>query len=195
MLERGDDVLIGLIVACEIAFWVLLLGGLLLRYAARRPRAGAVVLVCVPLVDLVLLGAAALDVRSGGTASLPHALAAVYLGVSVGFGHRMVRWADERVAHRFGGGPRPVRPPEAGPAHARHERRMWLHHLLAWGVGVALLGAGVVVGGGLERTAALWQVAAVWTVVLLVDLVVSMSYTVWPRPQPTADRSAVPQRV
>ena len=43
------------IVVCEIAFWVLLLGGLTARYPLRRPRLGAILLVAVPLVDAVLL--------------------------------------------------------------------------------------------------------------------------------------------
>jgi len=51
-------------------------------------------------------------------------LAAVYLGVSVAFGHAMVRWADVRVAHRFAGGPAPApTPPSGTPARARKEWR------------------------------------------------------------------------
>ena len=49
------------IVACEIGFWVVLAAGLLTRYVLRRPRAGAALLVCVPLVDLVP------DVGPGGS--------------------------------------------------------------------------------------------------------------------------------
>ena len=93
------------IVAVEIAFWVLLAAGLIARYPLRLPRVGAALLVCVPLVDLVLLGATVIDLRGGATAGVAHGLAAVYLGVSVGYGHRMIRWADVRFAHRFAGGP------------------------------------------------------------------------------------------
>ena len=105
------------IVACEVGFWVVLLAGFTARYLLRRPRLGAALLVCVPLADLVLLVASALDLRYvGGQADLAHGLAAIYLGVSVAWGHSMVRWADARFAHRFAGGPRPRARSEPGPS-------------------------------------------------------------------------------
>ncbi|RQX50832.1 hypothetical protein DLJ57_10885, partial [Micromonospora chalcea] len=93
--------LVAVIVGCEVAFWVVLLAGLIARYPLRRPRLGAALLIAVPVVDLVLLAATMIDLRRGATATFAHGLAAAYLGFSVAFGHRMVRWADERFAHRF----------------------------------------------------------------------------------------------
>lgn len=173
--------LVALVVACEIAFWVVLLMGLTIRYVLHRPVAGGVVLAMVPLVDLVLLVAAWLDLRRGGMAQPMHGLAAVYLGVSIAYGRDMIRWADERMAYRFGGGPPPAPRPRTGPAHARRERRLWMKHLLAWTVGVGLLGLGTLLVGHPDRTRALWAVAGLWTVVLAIDFVISMSYTIWPR--------------
>ena len=173
--------LYALIVTCEVMFWVLVLLGLVARYVLRRPRLGAALLLGAPLVDLVLLVATALDLRDGGTAGLAHALAAVYLGVSAGFGHRMVRWADVRFAHRYAGGPAPLPPPRTGAAHARHERAGLLRHVLAWAVGSALLWSAVVVVGDPARTGALSGAAMLWSVVLAVDVVVSLGYTVRPR--------------
>lgn len=43
------------IVGAEIAFWVLLLGGLAVRYLLNARRASSVILACVPLVDLALV--------------------------------------------------------------------------------------------------------------------------------------------
>ena len=48
--------IIAAIVACEVGFWVVLAAGLLARYALRLPRLGGFLLLCVPLVDLALLG-------------------------------------------------------------------------------------------------------------------------------------------
>jgi hypothetical protein len=177
--------LAALIVATEIAFWVLLLSGLTARYLLRRPRLGAVLLIATPLVDVVLLAATIADLRGGATAAFTHSLAAVYIGVSVAYGHAIIRWADVRFAHRFAGGPAPVRAPRSGRAHAAHERRGWLRHLLAWAVGGGLLLAGVAVVGDAERTEALLQTARVWTLVLAIDFLVSYSYTLFPRaPRP-----------
>ncbi|MFG3698347.1 hypothetical protein ACGF5C_10585 [Micromonospora sp. NPDC047620] len=144
--------LLGVIVACEIGFWVVLAAGLVARYPLRRPRLGAALLVCVPLVDLVLLAASALDLRRGATADVTHGLAAAYLGFSVAFGHSMVRWADQRFAHRFAGGPPPVKPPRHGWARTRHEWREWGKGLLGWAIACALLGAAIVWVDDAERT-------------------------------------------
>jgi hypothetical protein len=173
--------LIALIVAAELAFWLLLASGLAARYVFGRPRLGMALLVATPLVDLALLGATTIDLRRGGEAALPHALAAVYIGVSVAWGKQIVRWADARFAHRFAGGPAPGRPPRDGRRHAARQRREWLRHLVAWATGTALLGLGVLAVGDLERTQALLNVAALWTLVLAIDFLISFSYALWPR--------------
>ncbi|GAA3254894.1 hypothetical protein ACFO1B_47695 [Dactylosporangium siamense] len=142
---------IGFIIGCEIAFWVVLAAGLLLRYPLRRPRAGAVVLAAVPLVDLVLLVACALDLRAGATAGTRHALAALYLGFSLAFGHSMVRWADVRFAHRFAGGPKPQKPTNK----RAHEWRLFGLAAIAWALTCAFLGAGIWWIGDPARTGAL----------------------------------------
>lgn len=170
-----------LIVAAEISFWALLLAGLVARYVFRRRRLGLVLLAMTPLVDVVLLTATFVDLRGGATATAWHALAAIYLGVSVAFGHRMIRWADQRFAHRFAGGPAPTGPPRAGAAHARHERQGWYLHVLAFVIGATLLAGGVLLVGDADRTAVLSSRIQWWAVVLAIDFVWSFSYTLWPR--------------
>ncbi|WP_197651791.1 hypothetical protein [Carbonactinospora thermoautotrophica] len=177
------------IIACEIGFWIVLLAGLCARYLLRRRRLGAALLCCVPLVDLVLLVATVLHLRGGATAGWEHGLAAVYLGVSVAYGHQMVRWADERFAHRFAGGPPPTRPPKFGPGHARHQRQQWLRHLLAWATGCGLLLAAMAYVGDRDRTTALEGWIHRWTLVLAIDFLWSFSYTIWPR-KPEAEPPA-----
>src|SRR5699024_4755461 len=94
---------------CELGFWAVLAAGLALRYLARRPRAGAVVLATIPLVDLALLAAVDADLHRGAEVRTVHLAAGIYLGASVAFGPVLVRWADVRVAHLWAGGPAPVR--------------------------------------------------------------------------------------
>jgi hypothetical protein len=160
---------------------LILLSGLVARYGLGRPRIGMALLVATPFVDLALLAVTTIDLRRGGEAALPHALAAVYIGVSVAWGQRIIGWADARFAHRFAGGPAPERVPRTGLAHAARERREWLRHLVAWAAGTALLGLGVLVVGDLDRTWALVNVAVLWTFVLAIDFLISFSYTLWPR--------------
>jgi hypothetical protein len=169
-----------LIVACEIAFWVLLLAGLAVRYGLRLRRTGAVLLAAAPAVDLVLLVAAIVRVRSGEQLRAVDGLAAVYLGVSVAYGHLMLRWADERFAHRFAGGPPPTRYDQPA-AYARRQRELWLRHLLAFAVGSALLLAGAAFVRDPQGAQTLLSWIRRWAVVLGIDFAWSFSYTIWPR--------------
>ncbi|NUT98960.1 MAG: hypothetical protein HOY78_43855 [Saccharothrix sp.] len=165
------DPLVVVIVACEVGLWVVLGLGLLARYVLRMRKVGGVLLVCTPLVDVVLLVATVVDLRSGGEANGAHGLAAIYLGVSVAFGHSMLRWADQRVAHRFAGGPPPWRPPKRGRARVRYEWREWGKFVLAWAVTAAVILLLVVVVGDAGRTQALWGQLWGMTVVGLIWLV------------------------
>ncbi len=176
--------LVAVILTCEVLFWVFLLAGLTARYLVRRQRLSAVLLVCAPLVDLILLTATVVDLRGGGTATPAHALAAVYLGCSVGFGHHLIRWTDARFAHRFAGAPAPAPRPRYGQARATHERRAWLRHLLAYAVGASLILVAVVVIGDAPRTEALLDTLKLWSLVLVVDSVAAWSYTLRPRRAP-----------
>jgi hypothetical protein len=173
--------MIPLIVACEIGFWVLLGAGLAARYLLRARALSIALLLAVPLVDVVLLAATVIDLRRGGEAGITHGLAAVYLGVSVAYGHQLVGWADQRFAHRFAGGPAPVRPPRTGRAHAARERRQWLRHALAYAVAAAVLAVLTLVVDDLDRTVPLWAVMWPWTIGLVIDFVVAFSYTLSPR--------------
>jgi len=94
--------MVSLIVAGEVGFWVVLAAGLGLRYGLRLRRAGAALLVLLPVVDLVILAATVADLRGGAVADWTHGLAASYVGFSVAYGHYLVRWADGHAAHRRG---------------------------------------------------------------------------------------------
>lgn len=177
--------LVGLIIACEVAFWVLLAAGLTARYPLRRPRLGAALLLAVPVVDLVLLAATLLDLRGGGTATVAHGLAAAYLGFSVAFGHSLVRWADERFAHRFAGGPPPRRTPRYGRARARHEWREWGKGMLGWAVACAVLLAGIALVDDPGRTGALAAWIGRLSLAMAVWLVFwPLAYTIFPKRTP-----------
>ncbi len=111
------------IVGCEIAFWVVLAAGLVFRYLLRLGRTGAVLLALIPLIDVVLLAAVAVDLHNGAEVGWVHRVAGIYLGVSVAFGPSVVRWADRRFAYHFAGGAKPEPAPKKGPeASARNVR-------------------------------------------------------------------------
>jgi hypothetical protein len=147
---------VAVILACEVLFWVLVLGGLAARYLLRRTRLSTVLLLLVPVLDVVLLAVIALHLTSGGTADASHGIGALYLGFTVAYGHPLIVWADARFAHRFAGGPRPEkRRPAGGRARVRYELGGWLRCTAACAIGAGALGVLMLAVGDPERTAAL----------------------------------------
>lgn len=141
---------------CEVAFWVLLLGGLTARYALGRARLSKVLLVSVPLVDAVLLAVTAIDLGRGSQADGTHGLAALFLGFSIVFGPSAVAAADRRFAVRYGAAePRPEARPSPVSRLAAHWR-LWLRCLLACLVAATVLCGLMLVAGDPGQTRALW---------------------------------------
>lgn len=181
--------LLAVIAGCEIGFWVLLASGMAVRYLLRMPKAGAVLLAGVPLVDVVMLAASVIDLQRGGEPSFKHSLAAIFIGVSVGFGHQTIKWADRWAAHLLAGAPRPAKPAKGGRERALRERHGWYRHLLAWAVGTGLMGAGALLAG-FDHAKGLLSPAWPWTIVLVIDFFVSFSYTTNPK-APARDEMSV----
>ena len=154
--------LLALIIACEIAFWLFIAAGLVLRYPLRRPRAGLVAFALTPVVDLVLLTLTTLDLRAGGEPSWVHTLAAFYIGFSLLFGHDLIRWADRQYRVRV-----------LGEAVAKPEpslRREAVSFVKAVGaVGLALVAVEVVIAvSGNPAAEALRQARSTGALILLV---------------------------
>lgn len=96
-----------IIIACEVGFWIFVLAGLIARYVFNQRKLGNLLLICTPIVDLLLLVATVIDLKNGAVATTVHGIAAIYIGVSIAFGHRMIAWADVRFAYYFRNGPKP----------------------------------------------------------------------------------------
>ncbi len=168
--------LYAVIIASEIAFWTLLVGGLYLRYAQDRTRASAVLLLAAASTDLVVLAVAALDLAGGATAQTSHLIAAITVAYSVAYARRLVEIADRFVLRRLG---REVPEPPRAPK-ARREREGWYRHARMWAVGAPLLLAGYALAG--SEGEALVAGAGIWTVILAIDFLVSFSYSVSTNP-------------
>ncbi|GAA4522164.1 hypothetical protein [Nonomuraea ferruginea] len=178
--------IVAVIIACEIGFWILLGLGLACRYLWNRRALSTALLVSVPLLDVILLAAAVIDMRGGAPADFKHGLAAAYLAYSIVFGHSTLKWADAKFHHRYAGGPPPPRPPEAGSARTRSEWIFWLRIVLAYGIAWAVvLAMGWLVGkpGSMgELYMFLGQAAKV----PLIALIWPVSYTLWPKKEEPA---------
>lgn len=170
------------IIACEIGFWLFVVLGLAARYVMRRPRLGAVLLAMTLVVDVFLLTAVIVNLQAGGKASFFHGLAALYLGISIVYGRTMITWADVRFAHRFADGPAPVK--LYGRSYAK---QCWIDVArTAAAVGIAaailwLLMALVDDPGSTNELRGIYPILGIW---FAIDILWAISYTVAPRKKP-----------
>lgn len=164
----SDGILLLIIIACEVGFWIFLLAGLLTRYILKRATLSNLLLVAVPLVDLVLLAATVADLSRGSTATSAHGLAAAYIGFSVAFGQVTIRWMDTWFAHKFAGAPAPPDAPTHGAALFKSEMIWWLRCVLAVVVTQGLVLAAIHVIDDPSRTdeLSLWLQLPLFTVVI-----------------------------
>lgn len=179
-----ENPIAGVIVACEFGLWFLLGLGMLLRYLVRLRRTSTVVLASIPLLDVVLVVAVALDLNRGADVGMVHGLAGIYLGFSVAFGPSIVRWADARFAFRFAGGPRPVKVPKRGPERRAHLWREWYRVVTAATIAsVTLFGLAVLFANPDQAQTLYWWIGRCWAIV-----------GIWFLAGPAFERSEEPSR-
>ena len=171
--------ILAVIIGCEIGFWLVVLGGLAARYLMGYRRVGTALLVCAPVIDVVLLGAVTAHLAMGATASWHHGLAALYIGFSVTYGHRMIAWADSRFAHRFAGESLPVK-----LTGTQYTKQCWADVVRT--IAAALIAAGIIAAitwwvGQPARTEALTGWYGVLGTIVVIEFLWAVSYSIWPR--------------
>jgi len=133
-----------------------------------------------PVIDCILLVTTGIDLYRGSTASKAHALAAVYIGVSLISGKDIIKWADERFrCYVTKQGSKPAR--RYGLDYARHQLKGWGKHVLAFLIGSGILYGMITFIGDPSRTTALSGVLKLWAVILVIDLIITLTYFIWPR--------------
>ncbi|MGN5650336.1 hypothetical protein [Bacillus sp. Brlt_9] len=167
------------IVAAEIGFWIVIIIGLTLRYVFNFKKMGSFFLLLTPVIDLFLLIVTAIDLLKGGEPTKYHAIAAIYLGVSIAFGKSMVRWADVRFLYYIKKeGTKPEK--KTGYAYARNSLKGSFQHLLAFIIGAGFLFILIYLVNDADRTSILFDTLKVWSIVLGIDFIISISNFIWP---------------
>ncbi|WP_405361368.1 hypothetical protein OG535_25165 [Kitasatospora sp. NBC_00085] len=176
--------IVTLILAAEVAFWILLGLGLATRYLLRWRRTSTVLLVGLPVVDLTLFVLTVLDLRGGAAASWTHALAAGYAGFSIGYGPSLVRWADRHFQHRFAGGPKPKPSPKYGPERTRHEWQICGRTVVSAAITLGLITALVPLSAGAAHFSAFigWYIRL--GLAAVINVIVAACYSRWPKEAP-----------
>ena len=172
--------ILGIIIACEIGFWAVIVLGLIARYILNAKRLGLLLIALAPVIDLVLLITTAVHLRSGADAEWAHGLAAVYIGFSIAYGPGMVRWADIRFSHRFADGPAPTR--LSGTDYTVAFWKDVARTLLAAAISALVLFGLIWLVGNAAQTAALEHWYLILMAICGIEVIWAVSYTIWPRP-------------
>lgn len=131
------------IVAGEVAFWILLLGGLSIRYLLRWRAVSTTLLILTPVVDLAIVALTYVDLSRGAPSSFSHGLAAFYVGFSIVFGSETTRRFDRRFARKYTELPEAELP----SVPQRSSMQYWHRCLTASAITIALLMIGIAVAG------------------------------------------------
>lgn len=168
-----------LIILAEICFWIFILLGLVTRYTFKKEKLSIWLLGATPLIDLMLLVFTVFDLKNGKEATLVHALAAIYIGVSVAFGKQMIRWADIKFQYYF---LKIDNRPEKlfGMERGKKEIGGFFKHLIAY-----FIGATIIVGmnyflSNATDTEKLLDTLRTWSIILAIDFLISVSYLLFP---------------
>lgn len=169
-----------MILACEIGFWFLIVLGFITRYVFKFKKLGFFFLALTPVIDFVLLISTSVDLYRGAIATEAHAIAAVYIGVSIAFGKSMIEWADIRFQYYVTKqGPKPVK--RFGIDYAKHYFKSWGLHVLAYLIGAGFLFGLISLINDSSRTEVLAGFLKVWTFVLGVDFFIAINYFILPK--------------
>ncbi|MGF9814261.1 hypothetical protein ACVAMH_25455 [Bacillus zanthoxyli] len=174
------NVIAWLIVVCEIGFWVVITLGLFTRYILKRSKLGLLFLALTPVIDLILLVATGVDLYRGATATKVHAIATVYIGISIAYGRSMIEWADLRFQYYvMKQGSKPVK--RFGIDYAKHYFKSWGQHVLAFLIGAGILLVLIYLINDFSRTEVLAGFLKLWTFVLGIDFLIAISNFIWPK--------------
>jgi hypothetical protein len=170
-----------MIVLCEVAFWVVILTGLSLRYLFNLKKLGFFFLALTPLIDLILIAITSFDLYRGATATVAHGLAAVYIGVSLAFGKNMIDWIDVRFQKYILKTDASMPEKLTGIPFANHYAKGFIRHLIAFAIGCSILALMIFYIDDSSRTEALYGIMKVWGFILAIDVYITSSYFFWPK--------------
>jgi hypothetical protein len=167
------------IILAEICFWVFILLGLVVRYVYKKEKASIWLLGTTPFIDLMLLIFTVFDLKSGEEATFVHALASVYIGVSVAFGKQMIKWADIQFHYYFLKIDNRA-PKMFGIERGKKELHGFFKHLIAY-----LIGGTIIVGmnyflRNTTDTENLMLTLRIWSIILGIDFLQAISYFLFP---------------
>lgn len=173
------SIIITLIIAAEILFWVFIVLGLVTRYIFHKEKLSMSLLSCTILVDLFLIIATTFNLYQGGTAEIAHGIAAVYISISIVFGKDFITWADEKFKVLY----LKQTPPQKiyGNQYAKQYLKSFFKHIIAFLIAYGLIYLMQVVANNSSSLNNLMGVINIWKIVLIIDFIITISYFIWPK--------------
>ncbi|WP_414051448.1 hypothetical protein [Macrococcus animalis] len=169
-----------LIIAAEIMFWVFIILGLIARYTFKKEKLSLILLSSTISVDLFLVICTTIDLRSGNEASVFHGIAAVYIGVSLMFGKQMIQYADNKYQVLIL--KRNIDENKlSGMDYARNYLLSYIKHIGAFIIAYLLIMIMKWLINDSNQTKQLTGIINIWQVVLIIDLIITISWFIWPK--------------
>ncbi|MGK0575632.1 hypothetical protein ROU88_03160 [Macrococcus capreoli] len=173
------NIIVMLIIAAEILFWVFILSGLVCRYIFQKKLLGNILLSSTIAVDLFLLIATSIHLALGGKAEFAHGLAAVYIAISIMFGKQLVQWADGKFKALVLNEDPPIK--YYGLDHAKQYAISFVKNIIAFCIAYGLITLMTLFTDNASSKDTLLSIINVWQVVLFIDLIITISYFIWPK--------------
>ena len=168
------------IIIAEILFWVVIVLGLVVRYVFKQQKLSFYLFVCIPIIDVILLVMTAVDLYYGGKGTIAHALAAVYLGISIVYGKSMIQWADnlfQRLVYKK----KTAKAKLYGMEYGIQQLKGALKHLAAYVIGALFLALMLYLSKESFENSAFYQILRLWTIVVVIDFIIAILYIIFPR--------------
>lgn len=167
------------IILAEISYWIFILLGLVTRYIIKQEKLSIWLFGATPLIDLMLLIFTVFDLKNGTEATFAHALAAIYIGVSIAYGKQMIKWADIQFQYYFLKiDNRPAK--LFGIERGKKEMEGFFKHLIAYLIGGIFLVGMIYFLNNATNTENLMATWRIWSIILGIDFLISFSYILFP---------------
>lgn len=122
------------IIIGEIAFWVFLLAGLLLRYKWGVKNVSLIFLALTPIIDVFILVFTFIDLYNGTKPHFFHGMSAAYIGFSLIYGPGTIRRVDKWAAYKWSNGTRPVKTILKGNAEIKYQWKQFYRFVICMAI-------------------------------------------------------------
>ncbi|PTM58833.1 hypothetical protein [Desmospora activa] len=180
-----------ILIAAEVLFWVFSISFVIVRYWFQLHRLSLIFLILFIVNDLFILSLAILDYMQTGEFSNYQLIIAIILIYALTYGKKDFKKLDAYLKEKVEKWKNPSRHTHKGEEksadggsdweHARRERNGWFKHLLIYAIAHGIYFLMMTFQWEAISFETLSNISSIWTIILVVDGVYSLSFTIFPR--------------